>query len=69
MKMTELLSAYLKERRMDLEWIAKQTGIPARKLSYPPKEPLNAEELLRLCSYLHVKPEQFWEETKGDEEA
>ena len=65
MKMTGMLSTYLKERQMDITLIAAQTGISVGKLSDPPEQPLSAEELLQLCSYLHVRPEQFWEETKG----
>ncbi len=65
MKMTKAIAMYVKENNLDVDEISKDTGVPKVKLYVDSKSPLNATEMLKLCSYLKLRPEKLWEEKEG----
>lgn len=68
--MTRKLQAYIQINNYSPETISEETGIPYIKLTPDAQRPLNGEEMLRLCAYLHIRPEdidqmQQWENKKS----
>lgn len=53
------LAEYMKNRHYSVEAAAARLEIPVEKLTSFSGEPLTADELLRLCQYLHIKPERI----------
>lgn len=51
--------AYIRENNISIEQTAKNTQISASKLRGETRDRLMANEFLRLCQYLNVKPEDF----------
>lgn len=60
-RMTYQLQAYIRENGFSPDVISRETGIPYIKLTEDARRPLNGEELLQLCAYLHVRPEDFFQ--------
>ncbi len=58
-KVTDYIISYLKEEKITAWQIANETGIEAEKLSEGYEHPLDADEFLRLCVHLHLKPEDI----------
>ncbi len=58
-KVTDYIISYLKEENLTAEQVAKETGIAKQKLSEGYVHPLDADEFLRLCVYLRLKPEDI----------
>ena len=52
-KVTDYMIRYIEENRIDAKSLAAHAGIDAGKLRKDYKEPLDAEEFLSLCAYLH----------------
>ena len=59
MGITDDLSKYISENMLSVMQISADTGINKDKLSYGTEQILTAEELLVLCRYLNVRPEDF----------
>lgn len=59
MGITNIMSKYISDQHLSVSQITLDTGIPADKLQNDTKEILTAEELLILCRYLHVRPEEM----------
>lgn len=57
-KVTDYMILYLKENQISRERIAAELAIPENKLRDGYEEPLLADEFLRLCARLHIKPEE-----------
>lgn len=58
-KVTEYILEYMKEHHIMSSTLSRQTGIPEEKLTPDYKEPLLAEEFLRLCAFLRLSPEEI----------
>ena len=58
-RVTEYILNYMKEHNILSSTISEQTGIPEEKLTAAYKEPLFADEFLRLCVFLHLSPEEI----------
>ena len=56
---TEKIIEYLLENKINIEEISKDLGISKEKLLFKNNVDLSAEEFLDICSYLHIKPENF----------
>ncbi len=63
---TEYIINYLCENKIQPKEIAEQTGIPENKLKPGYKEPLLADEFLRLCVVLCISPEKIASELKEE---
>ena len=50
-KVTDYIISYLKEENLTAVQVARETGIAKQKL--------DADEFLRLCVYLHLRPEDI----------
>ena len=59
MNITNSLVHYIHENRISVSQVSADTKIPQEKLKLQTKDVLSAEEMLVLCQYLHVKPEDF----------
>ncbi len=57
--MTEKIVNYLSVNNINLEDISKDLGISREKLQSNSKLSLSAEEFLSICCYLHIRPENF----------
>ena len=55
---TEFFLKYFEENGIKKEWISEKVGIEEEKLSVDYKEPLTAEEFLKLCAFLSIQPEE-----------
>ena len=53
------LAEYMRTRHYSVEAAAARLEIPLEKLTSFSGEPLTADELLRLCQYLHIQPESI----------
>lgn len=58
-KVTEYILNYMNENNIPSRILSNQTGILEEKLSPNYKEPLLADEFLRLCVYLKLSPEEI----------
>jgi len=55
---TEFFLDYFEKNKIKKEWISEKIGILQEKISRDYKEPLIAEEFLRLCAFLDIQPEE-----------
>ena len=55
---TEFFLEYFEKNRINAYEISENTGIEIEKLSVDYRQPLSAEEFLKLCCLLGVKPEE-----------
>lgn len=58
-RVTEYMIGYIRKHRIPSAWISEKTGIPEQKLNAGCKEPLYADEFLRLCVVLDLVPEEI----------
>ena len=58
-RVTEYMICYIRKKRIPSAWISEKTGIPEQKLRLDYKEPLYADEFLRLCVLLNLEPEKI----------
>lgn len=61
---TAAVAEYVKEKGIAVTGIAEKTGLPYGAI-YPslcpaPTRKLRADEFMRICLFLEVPPEQFW---------
>ena len=56
---TEFFLDYFEKNKIKIQWISEKTGILEEKLSKDYKEPLTAEEFLKLCLFLSIQPEEI----------
>lgn len=56
---TRWMAAYMEQNHISAEVIADVVGIPAEKLCAGTSQSLDADELLRLCEYLHINPREI----------
>ena len=66
-EVTEYMIKYLHENSLSSRTVSEQTGVPKEKLQQGYKEPLLADEFLRLCVYLKISPEKIASELKRKE--
>lgn len=64
---TEYMIKYLCENSLSSGLVSQKTGIPEEKLRPGYKEPLLADEFLRLCVYLKISPEKIASALKRNE--
>ncbi len=64
---TDYFLDYFEKNRIDIKEISENTGIKIYKLSKEYKTPLSAEEFLRLCVLLGIKPEEIQKSIQNKE--
>lgn len=62
---TKELAKYISEKQLLPKDLEKELHIPSRKLMENTKESLTAEEFLRLCAYLKIRPESYYSCVEG----
>jgi len=55
---TEFFLEYFEKNRINRDYISENTGIEVEKISGNYRQPLTAEEFLKLCLFLGITPEQ-----------
>lgn len=60
MDVTSCIAQYIGENNIEIEEVVEATHIKREKLTLN-QEKLTAGELLELCAYLGVRPEDFYE--------
>lgn len=60
MDVTSCIAKYIGEKNIEIEEVVEATHIKREKLTLN-QEKLTAGELLELCAYLGVRPEDFYE--------
>jgi DNA-binding Xre family transcriptional regulator len=58
-RVTEYILTYMRENQITASELSEKTGIAEEKLCPDYKEPLLAEEFLRLCALLRLSPEEI----------
>ena len=53
------LAEQMREKHISEEIVANVLGIPAEKFYVGTGEILEADEFLRICAYLHIRPENI----------
>lgn len=66
MSITNTIARYISDNHLTVSQITKDTGINPDKLSTDTNMILSSQELLILCSYLHIKPEELLENKNAD---
>ena len=61
-KVTDYIISYVLEHQIPCEALAKETGVPMDKLMPGYQEPLLADEFLKICVYLKLRPEDITKE-------
>lgn len=56
---TCFLANYIEKSKISAEDISNQLEIPVKKIIPGTRESLTGEECLRLCQYLHIRPEDI----------
>lgn len=56
---SQRLAMYMEQNGISVRAVSLHTNIPESKLRIGASQPLNATELLELCSYLRVRPEDI----------
>ena len=59
MDITKIIAGYIFDNNLTVSQISLDTGIESDKLMPDSKMKLSSQELLVLCSYLHIKPEEL----------
>ena len=59
MGITTAIANYILENHLSVDQIVKDTGVDERKLQPETEEILSGEEMLSLCAYLRIKPEEI----------
>lgn len=62
---TEAMANYIKTQGISLSEVEEKLRVPREKLEGRGKEKLSADEFLRLCAFLHIAPEAFYEYVDG----
>ncbi len=61
MGITNAIAKYIEDNRISITQVVADTGIQIEKFDENTTEILSAQEMLRLCAYLRVKPEDIAE--------
>lgn len=61
MGITNDISRYISDNHLSVSQIAYDTGIAEEKMTSGTAEVLTSGEMLDLCSYLRIKPEEIME--------
>ncbi len=56
---TRWVAEYIAQNQISVEEIAEKLQIPREKLYVQTQRTLDADELLKLCAYLHIRPEKI----------
>lgn len=56
---TRWMAEYIVQNQISVEEIAEKLQIPKEKLLVQTQQTLDADELLKLCAYLHIRPEKI----------
>lgn len=56
---TKKIATYINENQISMKQTALDLRIPEEKLRYGNEESLTAEEFLRVCQYLGIRPESL----------
>lgn len=56
---TKIIAGYISDNHLTVSQISLDTGIEMNKLMPDSQKKLSSQELLVLCSYLHIKPEEL----------
>lgn len=62
---TKEIAKYILDKRLSVEDLESALHIPKQKLMVNTKERLTAEEFLRLCAYLKIRPESYYPCVEG----
>lgn len=54
------LEEQMKQNHISQEAIAEILGIPWENLQVGTGNPLDSDDFLRICTYLHIRPEDFF---------
>lgn len=60
MQMSLEIRKYIQKRNIDIDALERATGVKKSQLQIDAHRPLNAGELLAICSVLNIEPEQIW---------
>ena len=63
-RVTEYILTYMRENQITASELSEKTGIAEEKLCPDYKEPLLAEEFLRLCALLRLSTEEISREIR-----
>ena len=61
MGITEAIAKYITDSKISLEQVASDTNIDIEKLKLNSKYILSSQEMLTVCSYLRISPEELVE--------
>lgn len=61
---TRFLADFIEKNQISIIDISEKLDIPAGKLFPGTRESLTADECLKLCRYLHVRPEEIMKDMK-----
>ena len=61
MGITEAIAKYISDNKISLEQVSSDTEIDAEKLELNSKYILSSQEMLTVCSYLRISPEELVE--------
>lgn len=64
MQMSLEIRNYIQKKNIDIDALERATGVRKSQLLVDAHRPLNAGELLAICSFLEIEPEQIWREIK-----
>lgn len=64
MQMSMEIRNYIQKRNIDINELERITGVKKSQLSSSANRPLNAGELLAICSALNIQPEQMWKDSQ-----
>lgn len=56
---TRWVAKYIAEKHISVEKIAEELQISEEKLCVQTEQTLDADELLKLCAYLQIRPEEI----------
>ena len=59
------LADYMSEHGISIEMVERELKIPRIKLEVGTMEQLWADEFLRLCAYLNIRPEDILKDMEG----
>ncbi len=62
---TEAMANFIKTQGISVSEVEERLRVPREKLEGRGEEKLSADEFLRLCAFLHIVPEAFYEYVDG----
>ena len=58
------IAEFIEKKKLSIKEISINVNVSKKKLILGTEESLTAEEFLRLCQYLHIRPEEVLRELK-----